>query len=35
VLDILVLAGGERIIQHVHHTAIYEPRIDPAPADKA
>jgi hypothetical protein len=27
VLDILVVAGGERIIQHVRHTAIYEPRL--------
>jgi len=27
VLDILVIAGGERIIQQVRHTAIYEPRL--------
>jgi hypothetical protein len=32
VLDIVVVADGERIIQHVRHTAIYEPRIGPAPA---
>jgi acyl dehydratase len=35
VLDILVVAGAERIIQHVRHTAIYEPRIGPAPAATA
>jgi hypothetical protein len=28
VLDILVVAGGERIIQHVRHTAIYKPRLE-------
>jgi hypothetical protein len=33
VLDILVVAGGERVIQHVRHTAIYEPRLGPAHAD--
>ena len=35
VLDILVVAGGDRVIQHVRHTAIYEPRIGPAPTDIA
>jgi hypothetical protein len=35
VLDIMVVAGGERVIQHVRHTAIYEPRLGPAPADAA
>jgi len=35
VLDILVVAGGERIVQHVRHTAIYEPRLGPAPPDTA
>jgi hypothetical protein len=33
VLDIMVVAGGERVIQHVRHTAIYEPRLGPAHAD--
>jgi hypothetical protein len=26
VLDILVVAGGARMVQHVRHTAIYELR---------
>lgn len=35
VLDILVVASGDRIIQHVRHTAIYEPRLGVGPADTA
>jgi hypothetical protein len=35
VLDILVVARGDRIIQHVRHTAIYEPRLGVAPAGTA
>jgi len=35
VLDILVVARGDRIIQHVRHTAIYEPRPGVAPTDAA
>jgi len=35
VLDILVVAGGKRVIQHVRHTAIYQPRLGLAPADTA
>lgn len=31
VLDILIIAAGDRLIQHVRHTAIYEPR-RPQPA---
>jgi acyl dehydratase len=27
VLDVLVVASGDRIVQHVRHTAIYEPRL--------
>jgi hypothetical protein len=34
-MDILVVADGKRIIQHVRHTAIYEPRLGPAPPDTA
>jgi acyl dehydratase len=30
VLDVIVVAGGVRLVQHVRHTAIYEPKIKPA-----
>jgi hypothetical protein len=33
VLDILMVAGSKRIIQHVRHTAIYELRRGPSPSN--
>jgi hypothetical protein len=35
VLDILMVAGGKRVIQHVRHTAIYERRSGPSPIESA